>query len=102
METSRQQLTRWRFTVHDYHRMGEAGIFSEDDRVELKGEWPTDIPKAARRIAGHANASGGQSVLWVIGLDEELTKHDLALHQGVALVVAAIQLKQIEAPGAQS
>ena len=35
METSRQQLTRWRFTVHDYHRMGEAGILHEDDRVEL-------------------------------------------------------------------
>ena len=24
-----------RFTVDEYHRMGEAGIFSEDDRVEL-------------------------------------------------------------------
>jgi Uma2 family endonuclease len=29
------KLTRWRFTVHDYHRMGEAGILHEDDRVEL-------------------------------------------------------------------
>jgi Uma2 family endonuclease len=35
VETRRQQLTRWRFTVHDYHRMGEAGILHEDDRVEL-------------------------------------------------------------------
>jgi Uma2 family endonuclease len=35
VETSRQQLTHWRFTVHDYHRMGEAGILHEDDRVEL-------------------------------------------------------------------
>jgi hypothetical protein len=35
VETSRQQLTRWRFTVHDYHRMGEAGILRENDRVEL-------------------------------------------------------------------
>ncbi len=26
---------RHRITVEDYHRMGEAGIFSEDDRVEL-------------------------------------------------------------------
>lgn len=24
-----------RFTLHEYHRMGEAGIFHEDDRVEL-------------------------------------------------------------------
>jgi hypothetical protein len=35
VETSMQQVTRWRFTVHDYHRMGDAGILHEDDRVEL-------------------------------------------------------------------
>ncbi len=29
------QLLRRRFTVEEYHRMAEAGIFSEDDRVEL-------------------------------------------------------------------
>ncbi len=34
MET-KQQIVRRRFTVHDYHRMGEAGILHEDDRVEL-------------------------------------------------------------------
>ncbi len=28
-------LSRRRFTVDDYHRMAEAGIFDEDDRVEL-------------------------------------------------------------------
>ncbi len=28
-------LTGRRFTVDEYHRMGEAGIFHEDDRVEL-------------------------------------------------------------------
>ena len=27
--------TRYRLRVHDYHRMGEAGILTEDDRVEL-------------------------------------------------------------------
>lgn len=26
---------RWRFTVRDYHQMIEAGILTEDDRVEL-------------------------------------------------------------------
>ncbi len=32
-------LTRRRFTVEEYHQMAQAGIFSEDDRVELiKGE----------------------------------------------------------------
>ncbi len=29
------QALRKRFTIEDYHRMGRAGIFSEDDRVEL-------------------------------------------------------------------
>ncbi len=29
------EVKRRRFTVHDYHRMGEAGILHEDDRVEL-------------------------------------------------------------------
>jgi hypothetical protein len=42
----------------------------EDTRVELKREW-TDPAKAARHIAGLANAAGGDQVLWIIGLDEK-------------------------------
>ncbi|PYN38466.1 MAG: Uma2 family endonuclease, partial [Candidatus Rokuibacteriota bacterium] len=30
-----EQLTRRRFTVEEYHRMGEAGILPEDSRIEL-------------------------------------------------------------------
>jgi Uma2 family endonuclease len=29
------ELVKYRFTVKDYHRMTDAGIFHEDDRVEL-------------------------------------------------------------------
>src|SRR4051812_38746295 len=46
-----------------------AGGRLEDSRIELKATWP-EAEKAARRLAGHLNAARGESVLWVIGLDE--------------------------------
>ncbi|MCM6772422.1 hypothetical protein NDR87_00935 [Nocardia sp. CDC159] len=50
------------------HVLGGGTV--EDDLVEAKAIWPQDPQKAARRIAGMANAAGGQSILWIIGLDE--------------------------------
>jgi hypothetical protein len=43
----------------------------EDSKVELKADWPNDHAKAARRIAGHANAARGENILWLIGADEK-------------------------------
>ena len=48
----------------------ESGQPNEDFRVELKAHWP-DAQKAARQIAGHANAAHGEPILWLIGVDEE-------------------------------
>jgi hypothetical protein len=44
----------------------------EDSRTEIKREWPQDHYKAARQIAGLANAARGNHVVWIIGLDESL------------------------------
>ena len=41
----------------------------EDSRVELKADW-IDASKAARQLAGHANAATGEPILWLIGVDE--------------------------------
>ena len=35
MQTEERVVAKRRFTVEEYHKMGEAGIFGEDDRVEL-------------------------------------------------------------------
>lgn len=41
----------------------------EDSRVELKASW-IDAEKCARQLAAHANASHGEPILWVFGVDE--------------------------------
>jgi len=46
-----------------------SGNNVEDSRVEFKAKWiPAD--KAASRLAGHANASRGEPILWIVGVDE--------------------------------
>jgi len=61
------RLEYWVIQVLDQVVSGEP---NEDSRVELKSDWPSP-EVAARRIAGHANASRGESVLWIIGADEK-------------------------------
>jgi hypothetical protein len=62
-----EQLEAWVLSLVD--QVGN-GAKIEDSRVELKAEWP-EPRTAARRIAGHANAAGGDAILWVIGLNEQ-------------------------------
>ncbi len=56
MPTTPQVRTRpyttWRFTVEEYHRLGEAGILREDERVELiEGELVMNSPISSRHAA---------------------------------------------------
>lgn len=85
------ELTRRRFSVDEYERMGEAGILGEDDRVELlDGEIVEMTPIGARHAAtvkrlnalfterlGHRVQIGVQDPVW---LDEHSEPQpDLAL-----------------------
>lgn len=46
------QVARRYFSVDEYHRIGEAGVFSEDDRVELmEGEILMMSPIGSRHVA---------------------------------------------------
>jgi Uma2 family endonuclease len=68
VQTSMQQLPRWRFTVHDYHRMGEAGILHEDDRVELiEGE----LVELAAIGTGHFSCVNGLTRLLIMNVGDE-------------------------------
>ncbi len=66
-------LTKYRFTVDDYHRMGEAGILTEDDRVELlDGEIVAMAPIGDRHAGEVGQLSsiftrllGEQVIVWV-------------------------------------
>jgi hypothetical protein len=63
----KNELEVWVLNIIDRVELAQP---HEDARVELKREWP-EPKKAARRIAGHANAAGGDLILWIIGLDEK-------------------------------
>jgi Uma2 family endonuclease len=66
-------LKTHRFTVDEYHRMGEAGIFSEDDRVELlAGEivemspiGPLHAGTVGRLTALFSSQLGTEVLVWV-------------------------------------
>ncbi len=61
------QIEIWALRIIDIVKKGQP---NEDFLVELKRDW-IDKDKAARRIAGHANAARGENILWLIGVDEK-------------------------------
>jgi hypothetical protein len=63
----KHQIENWALSVIE---RVESGQPNEDFRVELKSQW-LDPQKAARQIAGHANAARGEPILWLIGVDQK-------------------------------
>jgi hypothetical protein len=62
------ELEAWALAIADAAVRGNP---IEYDRVELKAAWPESPAAAARRLAAHANTAGGDSILWLIGVDEK-------------------------------
>lgn len=60
------EIENWTLKVIEQLKAGER---IEESRVEVKTIW-IDPQEAARKIAGHANAARGESILWIIGIDE--------------------------------
>lgn len=61
-----QNIEAWAISVVDRLKRRQP---IEDSRVEVKSKWLNPI-QAARRIAAHANSSGGGPILWIIGVDD--------------------------------
>ncbi len=61
-------VLRHRFTTADYHKMGEAGILDEDDRVELIEGELVDMTPVGRR---HMACADRLAELFIRGLGEK-------------------------------
>ena len=61
------QIESWALRIIDQVNNNQP---NEDFLVELKRDW-IEPKKAARRIAGHANAARGENILWLVGVDEK-------------------------------
>jgi len=64
----KSEIENWALRIIEQVRAHQP---NEDFRVELKSEW-IDPVKAARLLAGQANAAHGEPILWLIGVNQEL------------------------------
>ncbi|MEX2146643.1 MAG: Uma2 family endonuclease [Candidatus Rokuibacteriota bacterium] len=92
-------VARRRFTISDYHRMGEAGILGCDERLELiDGALVVREPIGSR----HASTVARLSRLWTFRLGEGaivwpqnpivLPNHDSELHPDVTILAPRVDL----------
>lgn len=62
----KNQIEAWALDVIARAQKGDP---VEDSRVELKSNF-LPAAKAARRLAGHANAARGEAILWIVGIGD--------------------------------
>jgi hypothetical protein len=85
-------LTRRRFTVDEYHRMGETGILSEDNRLELiRGDIVFREPIGAyhagtvNRLARLFNSRLGDQAIVSVQNPVQFPREDTEVQPDVAL-----------------
>lgn len=84
--TAEDLYHRYRFSVDEYLRMGEAGILTEDDRVELIDGEIVDMPPigvphtgAVKRIANELKVQLGRSA--IVSVQDPIRIGDFSLPQ---------------------
>lgn len=82
MATVLDSVGQRRFTVEEYHRMGETGILRPDERVELVYGA---ILKKARKSRAHVIATASVS-----GLLDQALRGKASVYQGAPLIVERI------------
>jgi hypothetical protein len=82
-----------RFTVAEYHRLGEVGVLTEDDRVELLEGWI--VPKMMHNPAHDGTVSVMNRQLtesiapeWIIRIQSAITTQDSEPEPDLAIVRA--------------
>jgi len=73
LSSAQSPYRRYRLTADDYHRMAKAGIFAEEDRVELiEGEIIEMAPIGSQHAAYVArlqklleHSAGDQAIIWI-------------------------------------
>ena len=79
---SRHKVPRHRLTVADYHRLGQAGILGEDDRVELLEGQLVDMSPIGPRHALAVDALTEALVLAVAGRAAVRVQNPVTLDRG--------------------
>lgn len=97
-------MRRW--TVDEYHRMIEAGVFASDERFELLEGWI--VPKVSRNPPHDACVDQAQEELrrrlpagWRVRLQSAITTHDSEPEPDIAIVRGSARTYSTRHPGPQ-